>query len=146
MRLICAWCQKESENINESNSHSMCLKCMRENGFADEIILNKFEKNTLPTGKTIIDRQNRILSYESNNRGINTAIISRNYFSEIVPFLYVKDLRNKLGGLRRRKNDGYLEFLYIFRDQESHNLVHIGLFHHVDNGNTDIVLELIEQE
>ncbi len=149
MPFVCAWCQKEltpsnaDPLINNAESHSMCLKCIRENEIFEEIDISKSQYK-IPWGETKINRNNVILNYRSSNK-VQGNFLNRN-FKEIIPLLSVKEIRNKLGGLRRRKSNGHVDFCYLLKNQQQLDLVQIELSHNVNEGCTTIKIEQVFDE
>lgn len=156
MRMACSWCGKilpdnsnGEQSLESQISHSVCLPCIKNMNIFDEIDLNT---NNLPLkyGQAVINRENKITSYETFNpkRMIDVFpnVLGKDYFKEINPSLSIKSLKNKLSGLRRRKNDGQLEMHYIILDDNNIHFSSIELTHFKSSGDTVINFKLVHQE
>lgn len=152
MKFVCAWCgidMRTEEEPNSSNtvtqmiSHDICLNCISKMEIFDEINLSGINSSDfyLPFGETIINANNEILKFRSNLKNAN--IIGKNFFKDLIPKLTTSDIKNKLGGLRRRKSDGQREFYFLLRFKNELNLIYIELYHYVTKKETVILLSNI---
>ena len=156
MRMACSWCGKMLPQNSQANqsiegqlSHSICLPCIKQMEIFDEIDLTQ---NNYPVkyGQAVIDKENKITSYETFNPkrmlDIFPNVLGKDYFKEINPSLAVKSLKYKLSGLRRRKSDGQLEMHYLISDEDKIHFSSIELTHFKSSGDTVINFKLVQQE
>lgn len=154
--MACSWCgkilpinSKVKHSLESQISHSICLPCIKNMNIFDEIDLSK-KNSQLRYGQAVINRENKITSYETFNpkRMIEVFpnVLGKDYFKEINPSLSIKSLKNKLSGLRRRKNDGQLEMHYLILDDKNIHFSSIELTHFKSSGDTVINFKLVQQE
>ncbi len=155
--MACSWCGKilpheaqALQSLESQLSHSICLPCIRKMEVFDEIDLTMNDDDSLKYGQAVIDKENKITSYETFNpkRMIDVFpnVLGKDYFKEINPSLSIKSLKYKLSGLRRRKSDGQLEMHYLILDEGNIHFSSIELTHFKSSGDTVINFKLVQEE
>lgn len=154
--MACSWCGKilphetqRIQSLESQLSHSICLLCIRKMEVFDEIDLTTND-DSLKYGQAVIDKENKITSYETFNPkkmvDVFPNVLGKEYFKEINPSLSIKSLKYKLSGLRRRKSDGQLEMHYLILDDNNIRFSSIELTHFKSSGDTVINFKLVQQE
>ena len=156
MQMGCSWCGKiipqknqVNQSLERSLSHTICLFCMNKMNLFDEID-GSLINSSIPYGQVVIDKDNKVTSYETFNVPLNQEVkentIGKDYFEEFNPTFSVKSLKYKLSGLRRRKKDGQLELQYLIKDDSNIHFTSIELSHFKTSGDTLINMKLIKKE
>jgi photoactive yellow protein len=140
--VLCAWCGTLIGQSEAEHSHGICRACSRElRGIPD---LSEAELDGLPFGVIVLAEDGTVLAYNLAEGGLSgrepSAVIGRNFFTEIAPCTAVQAFQGAFHEFRRR-TEGSRTFQFTFRFPEGSVRVQVVFLHR----GTDVVVAVLRR-